>query len=193
MDSKKIKKLPKPNLTFRIKEPLETEKRKPTRYQGRLLYWVGSLKKMIKVRKQRIVEVEREKTELENEIWKLKKEIQKRTEYQNELKEHLIGLDKELEIYNQFFKEKESEGSLDKKPSFYIKVQRKKDGNEYYVGRVRFFQRNNRKRREKWVYFGSVYELNRKYGKGIEKGDVDRVVRKKLKEELVKMFDGKYF
>ena len=193
MESKKITKLPKPNLTFRIKEPLETEKMKPTRYQSRLLYWVGSLKKMIKVRKQRIVEVEREKTGLENEIWKLKREIQKRTEYQNELNEHLIGLDKELEIYNQFFKEKEREGSLDKKPSFFIKVQKKKDGYEYYVGRVRFFQRNNRKRREKWVYFGSVSELNRKYGKGIERSERDSVVKGILKEELKKMFDGKYF
>jgi hypothetical protein len=35
--------------------------------------------------------------------------------------------------------------------------------------------------------------LNRKYGKGIERSERDSVVKGILKEELKKMFDGKYF
>jgi predicted nuclease with TOPRIM domain len=193
MNPKPKRKLPQPNLTFSIKEKLESERGKPGLYQGRLLYWMGSLKKMIKVRKERISEVEREKTKLENDIRKLRDEILNKTEYQNELKQHLIGLDKELEMYKDFIKDKESEGSLDKKPSFYIKIQKKPDGNQYYVGRVRYFQRKNRKRREKWVYFGSVHILNLKYGKGFEKGQVEKKVKGILKDELKKMFEGRYF
>lgn len=193
MSKKRERKLQRPNLTFSIREKLESEKGKPTKYQGRLLYWMGSLKKMIKVRKERIIEVERDKTQIENEIMKLKLELKKKTEYQNELNEHIIGLDKELEIYRTYFTDLERDGILDKRPSFYIKVQNKKDGNQYYVGRVRYFQRNNRKRREKWVYFGNVYELNRKYGKGVERDKVEETVKELLKKKLIEMFRGEYF
>jgi hypothetical protein len=102
-------------------------------------------------------------------------------------------LDKELNIYRDYFLKLEDESNLDKKPSFFIKTQKNKNGNTYYVGRVRFFQRNHRKRREKWVYFGSVLELNRKYGKGVDRDKVEEVVKDILLGELKEKFKGVYF
>ena len=193
MKSLSFRKLPRPKLTFTIKEKRESERSKPVKYHARLSFWTGSLKRMIKVRQERIKQVEKEKTDIENQIRKLKKELDKRSDYQEELNSDILDIERELNIYRDYLKGLQDDEILDRKKSYYIKKQKHKNGQFYYVGRVRFFQYKGSKRREKYHYFGNVYELNRQYGKGIPKEEVEDYVKSRLKEELIKMFENEFY
>lgn len=193
MNHSKWRKLPPPNLSYKIKEKRDSEKGNPGKYQVRLLYWMGSLKRMIKVRTERIKQMDKEKVEIEKEILKLKKEIKKRTEYQTELRNHITDIERELNLYRDYLKELNDYGDLYKKPSFFIKVKKNISGNEYYVGRVRYFQYKGSKRREKYHYFGNVLTINRKYGSGVPKEKLVEVVKAELIKELKERFEKQYF
>lgn len=155
------------------------------RYQERLLGRFSTLKRMIKRRKDRIKEKGKEKTEIEKEIRKLRRKIDTKTREQGKLKGQIGEIKKELKVYTDHFKELGED--LDKKPNFYIKIHTTKEGYQYYHGRIRFFMRHGRKRREKWFYFGSVSKMNRKYGDKVEE-----VLEKKLKQVYYEDLYGEY-
>lgn len=193
MKSLSFRKLPRPKLTYTIKEKRDSERKKPVKYHARLSFWTGSLKRMIKVRQERIKQVEKEKTDIENQIRKLKKELDKRSDYQKELKSDILDIERELNIYRDYLKGLQDGDWLERRKSYYIKKQKHKNGQYYYIGRVRFFQYKGSKRREKYHYFGNVYELNRQYGKGIPREEVEDYVKGRLKEELIEMFENEFF
>lgn len=129
---------------------------------------------MIHRREERIDETELEKQKIEEEILKLKKQIRKKERYQRDLKNQISEINKEVKVYQNHFR---NASHINKTPSFYIKIHKDKEGREYYHGRIRYFMRNGRKRREKTKYFGAVWKLNRKYGDNVKKE-----LRKQLEE-----------
>ena len=162
-----------PKLTYKL---LDREKNRGNRsqYEIRLLGRFKTLKRMISRREERIDETKSEQAKIEKEILKLKRQIQKKEEYKDELKRQISEIDKELKVYQNHFK---NANHINKTPSFYIKIHTDKAGRQYYHGRIRYFMRNGRKRREKTKYFGAVWKLNRKYGENVKKE-----LRKQLEE-----------
>lgn len=164
-----------PKLTYKLLPKKDVEKGHIRRYQERLLGRFSTLKRMISNRKERIKEKGEEKNQLEREIRNLKKKIEKKSKKQIDLKDQINEIEKELKVYTEYFKNQND--SFDKEPSFYIKVHNHKEGYQYYHGRIRYFMRRGRKRREKWVYFGPVWKLNRKHGDKVEE-----VLKEQLKD-----------